>query len=105
MTDQTLTGEWECTDLSKVEHVSQFAKVVLKFRSDGKVVSYMVDQKGDEIQREVEPYRARGNSLRFGESDDRYRFEIRGNILTLTIVKSQAGDDVGATMEYHLKRE
>ena len=47
---QSLLGEWEDTDLSKTEHVSQFAKEVLDFRKDGTVVSYMVDRKGNEIK-------------------------------------------------------
>ena len=100
---QSLLGEWEDTDLSKTEHVSQFAKEVLDFRKDGTVVSYMVDRKGNEIQREVEPYHIHGDILQFGEGSDRYRFVIKGNALLLTVVKSMADDDIGKTLEFRRK--
>lgn len=97
---QSLLGEWEDTDLSKTEHVSQFAKEVLDFRKDGTVVSYMVDRKGNEIQREVEPYRIHRDTLQIGEGRTSYRFITKGNTLSLTVVKSMADDDVGKTLEF-----
>ena len=101
--EQTLLGRWEDTDLSKTEHVSQFAKAVLIFRSDGTAVSYMVDRKGNEIQREVEPYHILGDILQFGEGSDRYRFVIKGNALFLTVAKSLNAEDIGLPLEYRRK--
>lgn len=97
---QALLGKWECTDLSKIEHVSQFAKLVLDFRSDREVVSYMIDRKGNEIQREVEPYHIQRDILQIGEGRTSYRFITKGNALSLTVVKSMADDDVGKTLEF-----
>jgi len=97
---QALLGKWECTDLSKIEHVSQFAKLVLDFRSDRNVVSYMVDRKGSEIQREVEPYHIHRDTLQIGEGRTSYRFIAKSNALSLTVVKSMAGDDIGKTLEF-----
>ena len=96
---RALLGKWECTDLSKIEHVSQFAKLVLDFRSDREVVSYMVDRKRSEIRREVEAYHIRRDILQIGEGRTSYRFIAKGNTLSLTVIKSMAGDDVGKTLE------
>ena len=100
---QAFLGKWECTDLSKIEHVSQFAKLVLEFRSDREIVSYMVDRKGNEIQREVEPYHIHRDILQIGEGRTSYRFIVKGDALSLTVVKSMAGDDVGNTLEFRRK--
>ena len=63
----------------------------------------MVDRKGNEIQRKIEPYHMHRDILQFDEGNERYRFVIKGNALSLTVVKSMAGDDVGNTMEFRRK--
>ena len=98
--EQPLLGKWECTDLRKVEHISQFAKLVLEFRSDREVVSYMVDRKGKEIQREVKPYHVHRDILDFGKGSYHFQFIVKGNTLLLTVVRPSAEDDVGKTLEF-----
>ena len=97
---RALLGKWECTDLSKVEHVSQFAKFVLDFRSSKEVVSYMVDRNGDEIQRKLEPYSIHRDILQIGEGHTSYRFITKDNALSLKVVKSMADEDVGKVLEF-----
>ncbi len=97
---RALLGKWECTDLSKLEHVSQFAKLVLDFRSSKEVVSYMVDRNGDEIQKKRELYAVYRDILQIGEGHTSYRFITKDNALSLTVVKSMSEDDVGKALEF-----
>ena len=98
--EQPLLGKWECTDLRKVEHISQFAKLVLEFRSDREVVSYMVDHDGSKIQRKVKSYQIHCDILQFGKGSYHFQFIVKGNTLLLTVVRPSAEDDVGKTLEF-----
>jgi len=100
---QSLLGEWECTDLSKIEHASQFAKEVINFQTNGVLTSYLVDHNGQKIQERPDSYRVSGNILQIGDGDTRYRFVVKNDVLSLNIVKSIAGTDVGNTMEFRRK--
>ena len=100
---QSLLGEWECINLSKMEHVSQFAKEVINFQPNGVITSYLIDHNGQKIQEPQESYRLNGDVLLIGDGDTCYRFVVKNDVLSLSIIKSIAGTDVGKTVEFHRK--
>ena len=63
-------------------------------------MSYLVDSRDNEIQREVLPYRIQRDILVIGTGSTQFRLVTKGNSLSLTVAKSAAGEDIGRTMKF-----
>jgi len=99
-----LVGRWECTDLSAVEHVSQFAKYTLIFRPDGTCEDFLTDDDGSEQPHDQGSYKSVGDRVFFDQGDffggqgDSYRFAVAGDQLTLRVESAQNKEDIGLTL-------
>jgi hypothetical protein len=107
--DQTLLGEWEVTDLTKIEHVSQFAGAVFHFQPDGVFKSYLIDRTGEKIEEEPASYRIHQDILMIGMIGDpdggtHYRFLIKDNTLSLKVIKALNDGDIGRILTLRRKK-
>jgi hypothetical protein len=98
-THTALEGCWECTDLSAIGHVSQFAKWEVRFGPDGIFESALVDRTGAKIAEPGEKYNCDCRLLWF--DDDKsivWRYTAGRNRLVLKVEKSINPEDIGQTL-------
>jgi hypothetical protein len=98
--NRSILGVWECTNLASYEHISHFSKLTHVFKNDGKVVSYLTGESGQETPKEEASFRIDGNILRIGDGQAEYRISFSGSNLVLTIKKAVNQADLGKFLIY-----